>query len=680
MPCYMRATALSPALFLTLLGGAAVAEPAKPSPLCSTFTKSASVDTAICQVLDNGDGSKTVKLGLTVNEGPVDVGGYRVTTTHYNNHYMAPTVEVRPGDTLKVWLQNDSTALAPCMMNMPGMACDPKTNYAPTNLHTHGMVVSPDNDKPAAAPFSDNVLVSVGHGALARYKINIPSHIPASVLGLDGKLSFAQPNGLYWYHPHFHMLAQRQVTGGMSGMLAVGSIADELTASTPADAARLATKVGTDYLGLRDLQVVSAVLPEAANRTPAELRSGEDYDFGLCGEPSKTTVGKGYCLNKADGKQSIWLFTINGQRYPAYTVAAGRKHVWRIANLSASATYTLRLKDQSGAPQPYSIVTLDGISQSALASAIDKTAPAALAPTTKTLVLMPAGRADILIANDGAEAAPDREWELVTEGADTGSGKDEKGEGTGDQWPALALAKVVLPGHAGLSPVAFAPAPLKLETMSAFAGAPATPVPLSTVAGCVATDADRSKGLFRQVSFVTTPVGDAEEFQLGSEILAVSETGGEPAAIAGTHIEPQTMGKFMTSHGKMDWTRKHVCVSETTGAGQIWKLVNTTDELHNFHVHQTTFRIATADELKAFFHRDTAPISSPDGVSKPVVDAFFEQGRNSWHDTVPVPANNGYVYVVINFTAPQQIGRYMFHCHILEHEDKGMMAAIEVLP
>ena len=676
----IRALALSPALLLALAAGAAKAETAKPSPICSSIAKSTGVDRSICQVLDNGDGSKTIKLGLTVNEGPVDVGGYRVTTTHYNGAYMAPTVEVRPGDTLKVWLQNDSTALAPCMMNMPGMACDPKTNYIQTNLHTHGMVVSPDNEKPAVAPYSDNVLVDVAHGQLARYKISIPSHIPASVLGLDGRLSFAQPNGLYWYHPHYHMLAQAQVMGGMSGMLAVGSVRDELTAAAPADAAKLAGKTDTAYLGLRDLQIVSAVSPEAALQAPAELRKGEDYDFGLCGEPGNTTVGKGYCLNKAEGKQSVWLFTINGQRYPTYTVEAGRKQIWRIANLSASATYVLRLKDQAGTAQPYSVVTLDGVSQTALASAIDKSAPLALASTSKPLVLMPAGRADILIENDGAEAAPDRAWELVTEGADSGSGKDEKGEGTGDQWPALSLAKVILPGHSALSPVAAAAAPVKLTQMSAFAGATAAPLPLSGVPGCVATDAERAKGLFRQVTFVTTPVGDAEEFQLGSEILQASDTGGEPVAVAGTLIEPQTMGKFMTPHGQMDWTRKHVCVSETTGAGQIWKLINTTDELHNFHVHQTTFRIATADELKAFFHHDVAPISSPDGVSKPVVDAVFEQGRLSWHDTVPVPANNGYVYVVINFTAPQQIGRYMFHCHILEHEDKGMMAAIEVLP
>jgi hypothetical protein len=36
------------------------------------------------------------------------------------------------------------------------------------------------------------------------------------------------------------------------------------------------------------------------------------------------------------------------------------------------------------------------------------------------------------------------------------------------------------------------------------------------------------------------------------------------------------------------------------------------------------------------------------------------------------------VKVRIAFTDPAIVGRFMFHCHILEHEDKGMMAQIEV--
>jgi hypothetical protein len=48
-----------------------------------------------------------------------------------------------------------------------------------------------------------------------------------------------------------------------------------------------------------------------------------------------------------------------------------------------------------------------------------------------------------------------------------------------------------------------------------------------------------------------------------------------------------------------------------------------------------------------------------------------------WHDTIPLPPF-GKVFVVMSFDARQQIGRFVFHCHILKHEDSGLMAPIEV--
>jgi hypothetical protein len=47
------------------------------------------------------------------------------------------------------------------------------------------------------------------------------------------------------------------------------------------------------------------------------------------------------------------------------------------------------------------------------------------------------------------------------------------------------------------------------------------------------------------------------------------------------------------------------------------------------------------------------------------------------HDTFPVPPM-GYIDVEIGFSKPEQVGEYVFHCHILEHEDAGMMGKIVV--
>ena len=59
--------------------------------------------------------------------------------------------------------------------------------------------------------------------------------------------------------------------------------------------------------------------------------------------------------------------------------------------------------------------------------------------------------------------------------------------------------------------------------------------------------------------------------------------------------------------------------------------------------------------------------------------ALFENGRplpdQEWLDTINVPAG-GSVDVIMDFTNTIIRGMSVFHCHLLNHEDKGMMAKI----
>jgi suppressor of ftsI len=85
------------------------------------------------------------------------------------------------------------------------------------------------------------------------------------------------------------------------------------------------------------------------------------------------------------------------------------------------------------------------------------------------------------------------------------------------------------------------------------------------------------------------------------------------------------------------------------GTYQHWRIVNRTAELHPFHIHQVHF-LAYAE--------NGAPLLSP-----------------AWLDTVNVPYG-GTVDVIMDFTNPAIKGMAVFHCHLLNHEDKGMMAKI----
>jgi len=85
------------------------------------------------------------------------------------------------------------------------------------------------------------------------------------------------------------------------------------------------------------------------------------------------------------------------------------------------------------------------------------------------------------------------------------------------------------------------------------------------------------------------------------------------------------------------------------GSLQHWRVVNSTKEVHPFHIHQVHFLAYAAD-------------------GNPVKDAV-------WLDTVNVPYGQ-YVDLVMDFTDPIIRGMSLFHCHLLKHEDKGMMAKI----
>ena len=85
------------------------------------------------------------------------------------------------------------------------------------------------------------------------------------------------------------------------------------------------------------------------------------------------------------------------------------------------------------------------------------------------------------------------------------------------------------------------------------------------------------------------------------------------------------------------------------GAFHHWLVTNETHEVHPFHIHQVHFLIYAQNGIRL--------------------------KRPEWLDTVNVPVE-GNVDLVMDFTDPIIRGVSLFHCHLLSHEDKGMMAKI----
>ena len=80
-----------------------------------------------------------------------------------------------------------------------------------------------------------------------------------------------------------------------------------------------------------------------------------------------------------------------------------------------------------------------------------------------------------------------------------------------------------------------------------------------------------------------------------------------------------------------------------------WRVVNDTSEIHPFHIHQVHFLTYAVNG---------APLENP-----------------VWSDTMDVP-QHAYIDVILDATNPVIRGMSVFHCHILSHEDKGMMAKV----
>jgi suppressor of ftsI len=85
------------------------------------------------------------------------------------------------------------------------------------------------------------------------------------------------------------------------------------------------------------------------------------------------------------------------------------------------------------------------------------------------------------------------------------------------------------------------------------------------------------------------------------------------------------------------------------GAFHHWRVTNDTHEAHPFHIHQVHFLIYAQNGIRL--------------------------KRPEWLDTVNVPVE-GSVDLMMDFTDPIIRGVSLFHCHLLSHEDKGMMAKI----
>jgi FtsP/CotA-like multicopper oxidase with cupredoxin domain len=416
--------------------------------------------------------------------------------------------------------------------------------------------------------------------------------------------------------------------------------------------------------------------------------------------PQATTSGP------PDYTGGLWFHTVNGQVFPQLPSPTGSGELWRLLNTGPSRTYDLVLRDdQTGSPIPFQIVALDGVAvapptgttssqiKADTTGAIEPVACQGFATAYSTqpvcathLVMFPSSRAEIWVTPQAHSAT------LLTNMVDTGP--------AGDQWPQVNLAHIAaasttanaatllsvqsvarrLLSSRGLlgSPVraGFAGIPGSLDLQAARQlvngastdpGAPAVdasqlatlrtrlselsrPVPSIASPNCSALPAGHRRRIFFGI-----PSSDSQAFGLGYEEVDANDN-----PVPGTFEDISAFDPAFVN----------VCLplgAGNTPVTEDWELVNAAGEAHNFHMHQTKFYVV--------------PQNAPAGDAGELMDnVALPTGGAGCDGTVATWRSGACPVATVTVRIPfAEVGDFVYHCHIGEHQDGGMMAHIRVI-
>jgi FtsP/CotA-like multicopper oxidase with cupredoxin domain len=659
-------------------------------PTCNPQA-SISTDGSIVHVkLDIVRGSFTMFNPATNVNDPVELRSYGGCVT-------GPTIEVDPGTVLRVDLNNTLPALDPtCDATPPpylglpkGVGC-----FNTANLHTHGMHVSPAGN-------SDNVLLNIAPRTSFPYEINIP---------------YDHPAGTFWYHAHRHGSTAMQVASGESGVLIVRG-EREYKQPAPGDKSRHDADIDTILHGADKVQFteqifgfqqipyacflsddpkqpwaklmtskgiydakVAAWTPPVPQTVPPTLPPPPATAPWICPSASGIAHSAGVMENFSLQlfSASIWdtngrFTSVNGQVQPTVTLKAGEIQRWRFIHEGIHDTINLQIVKSTKPSSGTDFVAASALKGNRLEQA-DEVRKECLA-TDNTLIpqfqiatdgltltrlqplqgqsapgvegsnyLQPGYRSDVLVVfpSDGHyclldQAAP--ESQRVSTGP-TGI----NGGGSGPSQPQL-LAYIDVEGGKVVS------GDLQQYVQQAlYDGNPQ--LPLSVRNGLKAGNLT-PWAPFTELPPVTDPKAKPQQafFTIGAAGFTVN----------GATYDPDVVN-----------------ITRQVNTVDAWELT-ALGEPHIYHIHVNPFEVmdVTVDSDGSSIYDQTGKCKTS-VLQDPLQLAV--QYCNMWHtfkDTIFVEPG----YTVHTHTHyDRYIGEFVIHCHILDHEDAGMMLNINIVP
>jgi L-ascorbate oxidase len=520
--------------------------------------------------------------------------------------FVAPTIEIAPGETIRLTLNNQLPANDPSCPGTPGQPDTPHC-FNHTNLHSHGLWVSPAGN-------SDNVLVDIVPGVSFQYEYNVP---------LD------HPSGTFWYHPHEHGSTALQVASGMAGVMLIRGNRPP-TPQTTGDIDTLLRDATGAAMPERVLllQQIQYACNGGYDCKPGDVGSIESYDlFGPGTWP-------------ASGRYT----TINGQVLPTFPGArVGRIERWRLVHAGVRDTVLLQLRKMKPGATPLAAATADqqdswvaencpGAPLPQFDIASDGLTRGQVSERTVT-VLQPGYREDLLIVFPEAG-----DYCVIDNNA-----------------PANATVNAQVKSRKFLGQVNVGPGPapgpdLKVFLQTALIAAAARDMPVD-VRQKVRTDLAANLKL---TSFIPHPdVADKEVMPSLAQTAELKIDTSGPAVrfeVDGKEYDPTRIDRVLPLGGVAEWT---ITAGTNPPVG------------HPFHIHVNPFQIQR--------------ILNPQGVDVSVTgepdDPEYAGLSGVWRDTIF--AKPGY-HVVTRTRYQRYIGDFVLHCHILDHEDQGMMQNVRI--
>ena len=536
----------------------------------------------------------------------------------YGGGVPGPTIEAERGEPVRVEWINDIEGTLPIVVTV-----------APTETGAGGVPVqcvpglSGGVPNPDAAALPGFTVVHLHGGLTAAPYDGWAENIFAPGQDAIGQYSMDQRAALLWYHDHVMGVTRFTVYAGLAGLWIV-----------------------------RDENEKALGLPEGPPfEVPLLL---QDRNFGQDGDGRLT----GQLVHKTDpGTMEAFapFTTVNGKVWPVLDVQPA---TYRLRTINGSNARTFRLVlMRDGRPD------LGRISQIGTDGGLLR---AAVSIPEGGLTLAPAERADLLV--DFSDLEPGTELTLLN---------TAMAPFDGASFPPERAAEAA--NLEGLLPY---PDVMRLRVVPGPSLPRAVPQELTSDFGPPAPE-ELAGATRRTVALVEQELEGETNMLTMRELVEVDDDGAPGPLI--TLIAEAADGSEVTSRFRTVASHFEDTVTFFPMLGQleVWRFINLTGDTHPMHIHLNAFQLLA---------RHPVSVNVPDGgITDETTTATVRYGRGpddqlehvvdanevGLKDTVRVNPKE-IVELAVRFETHS--GRYMYHCHILEHEDRDMMRPIVIMP